>query len=327
MSGTDETELNRIREAYGDLMNEEDRVHFPTAQEQAKRRVEERRGKEKRQERATFIRGLFYDIQSVQRVNLYFAIFLCMVMQFESVGMSIDFLFYLCTIAVVVFRRIRKFDAQSSRNSYICLTAITCLWFFYAMYKGGYNLIFVFMLAFLVPLCVVFLIGTYLGNDDKPMNNSDNGAIAILKQQKILIKNIWANRKSFFDNAMVRFVFIVLSGSYSLILFFMIFSKIKISYDFIVFFVIAVAFSFVFFQIDSFKKNVFDGSVIWTYEIIYKRFPGTMITMMVCFVVLGERSFSNMLLPLFICAFSFSVFEHYNGVLFKEFYSMEINEK
>ena len=31
MSGTDETELNRIREAYGDLMNEEEKEYFPTA--------------------------------------------------------------------------------------------------------------------------------------------------------------------------------------------------------------------------------------------------------------------------------------------------------
>ena len=31
MSGTDETELNRIREEYGDLMNEEEKEYFPTA--------------------------------------------------------------------------------------------------------------------------------------------------------------------------------------------------------------------------------------------------------------------------------------------------------
>ena len=47
MSGTDETELNRIREEYGDLMNEEDKEHFPTAQEQAKKRVEQREKREK----------------------------------------------------------------------------------------------------------------------------------------------------------------------------------------------------------------------------------------------------------------------------------------
>ena len=29
MSGTDETELNRIREEYGDLMNEEEKEPFP----------------------------------------------------------------------------------------------------------------------------------------------------------------------------------------------------------------------------------------------------------------------------------------------------------
>ena len=48
MSGTDETELNRIREEYGDLMNEEDKEHFPTAQEQAAKRVEQREKREKK---------------------------------------------------------------------------------------------------------------------------------------------------------------------------------------------------------------------------------------------------------------------------------------
>ena len=67
MSGTDETELNRIREEYGDLMNEEDRAHFPTAQEQAKKRVEERREREKQEERTRFISELFYHGQSFQR--------------------------------------------------------------------------------------------------------------------------------------------------------------------------------------------------------------------------------------------------------------------
>ena len=47
MSGTDGTELNRIREEYGDLMNEEDKEHFPTAQEQAKKRIEQREKREK----------------------------------------------------------------------------------------------------------------------------------------------------------------------------------------------------------------------------------------------------------------------------------------
>ena len=48
MPGTDGTELNRIREEYGDLMNEEEKKHFPTDQEQAKKRIEQRekRGKE-----------------------------------------------------------------------------------------------------------------------------------------------------------------------------------------------------------------------------------------------------------------------------------------
>lgn len=32
MSGTDETELSRIREEYGDLMNEEEKADFPTAE-------------------------------------------------------------------------------------------------------------------------------------------------------------------------------------------------------------------------------------------------------------------------------------------------------
>ena len=32
MSGTDETELSRIREEYGDLMNEEEKANFPTAE-------------------------------------------------------------------------------------------------------------------------------------------------------------------------------------------------------------------------------------------------------------------------------------------------------
>ena len=31
-SGTDDTELSRIREEYGDLMNEEEKADFPTAE-------------------------------------------------------------------------------------------------------------------------------------------------------------------------------------------------------------------------------------------------------------------------------------------------------
>ena len=48
MSGTDETELNRIREEYGDLMNEEDKEHFPSAQEQAAKEIEQREKREKK---------------------------------------------------------------------------------------------------------------------------------------------------------------------------------------------------------------------------------------------------------------------------------------
>ena len=47
MSGTDETELSRIREEYGDLMNAEEKERFPSAQEQAKKRIEQREKREK----------------------------------------------------------------------------------------------------------------------------------------------------------------------------------------------------------------------------------------------------------------------------------------
>ena len=69
MSGTDEPELNRIREAYGDLMNEEDRVHFPTAQEQAKKRIEQR---EKREKEISRIEGLISTLGNPWRWSMSF---------------------------------------------------------------------------------------------------------------------------------------------------------------------------------------------------------------------------------------------------------------
>ena len=192
MSGTDETELNRIREEYGDLMNEEDKEHFPTAQEQAAKRVEERREREKQEERARFISELFYHGQSFQRWHLYFVIFLIGIQlsrarpSAESVG-GVDLLLCFCALAIIIFRRIKKFEEHSSRDSYIYLTALTCLWCFYAIFKDGDSLLFAFILAFGVPLCVLFQMGKYLREDDKPRNSSDNGVIEESINKTVLI--------------------------------------------------------------------------------------------------------------------------------------------
>ena len=123
MSGTEGTELNRIREEYGDLMNEEDKEHFPTAQEQAKKKYEERREREKQEmQRNAFRSDLLYQ-QSNQCfftciVYMYLHMFYNGTTVFYEHWFFVAAFFLLGVFSVLCYIRLNFFDVKKSEASY-----------------------------------------------------------------------------------------------------------------------------------------------------------------------------------------------------------------
>lgn len=117
------TELNRIREKYGDLMNEEDKEHFPTAQEQAKKKVEQR---EKREKEISRIDGWISTLGNPWRWSMSFGAYngtplFCIIVLWNTVSRwSVDdvlstILYVSIAIFLIVFL-LNRFRVKSVRN-------------------------------------------------------------------------------------------------------------------------------------------------------------------------------------------------------------------
>ena len=172
MPGTDETELNRIREAYGDLMNEEDRVHFPTAQEQAKKRIEQR---EKREKEISRIDGWISTLGNPWRWSMSFGAYngtplFCIIVLWNTVSRwSVDdvlstILYVSISIFLIVFL-LNRFRVKSVRNPDLyrkrCAQMIVALSavFFIALFH--YSLLVAIGVGVVMPCFFVALLYEY----------------------------------------------------------------------------------------------------------------------------------------------------------------------
>ena len=173
MSHIDDTERNRIREQYGELMSEEEKEHFPTAQEQALKEYEE--DKERGWWEVAFNAALLYFgpnfelSMSAILISLYIS---------QLSGISLRFYLVLACIlyAIVVtwFRRRSMMDIDKYKET--CVRTIIILSIALSLVLQMYSFSVMLLLGMLIP---AFFVSLFF---DRPL---------ILRNPIERVENLW----------------------------------------------------------------------------------------------------------------------------------------